>query len=359
MLEACRYTLLLLFGLSALAPTALGEPIQIRARSIALDGSDHLAHRFELRKVGELIFRTGFVLESPHPNFGGLSGLEIDCDRGEMVAISDKGHYLVAHLARAADGTLRGLAEARLEPLLDVDGRPVEGRMRQDAEEIVVWDEGLLVSFEGTHRLALYGGPGTLEPKGTPRALEVPSGLEATHENKGLEAITRLHDGRLLAITEGLDDGPGTLAAWIGAPGAWQRLRFAITETFEPTSAATLANGDVLVLERNYDPHSGRTRIRVSRLTASQLAPAELEAGGRLVSRELARIEPPNLVDNMEGLATCPGPDGHTWIYLLSDNNFSAEQRTLLLQFLLPRSAGPADADPSTPELPYNGSPIH
>ncbi len=38
----------------------------------------------------------------------------------------------------------------------------------------------------------------------------------------------------------------------------------------------------------------------------------------------------------MEGLAVTAMPDGRTALYLVSDDNFSALQRTLLLQLSLP-----------------------
>jgi len=41
--------------------------------------------------------------------------------------------------------------------------------------------------------------------------------------------------------------------------------------------------------------------------------------------------------DNMEGLSVHTGPDGESILTLVSDDNFSVLQRTLLLQFALPR----------------------
>ena len=41
-------------------------------------------------------------------------------------------------------------------------------------------------------------------------------------------------------------------------------------------------------------------------------------------------------LDNMEGLAVHPGPDGGTRITLISDNNFNEWERNLLLEFTLP-----------------------
>ena len=42
-------------------------------------------------------------------------------------------------------------------------------------------------------------------------------------------------------------------------------------------------------------------------------------------------------IDNMEGLAVRRGPKGETLLYMISDNNFSPFQRTVLLMFELRR----------------------
>jgi hypothetical protein len=42
-------------------------------------------------------------------------------------------------------------------------------------------------------------------------------------------------------------------------------------------------------------------------------------------------LAPPLNVDNYEGLAALPRPDGSVRFYLISDDNFSRLQRTLLL----------------------------
>ena len=50
----------------------------------------------------------------------------------------------------------------------------------------------------------------------------------------------------------------------------------------------------------------------------------------------LATLERPLTVDNFEGLACRPGAGAETLLYLVSDDNFSQDQRTLLLMFSLP-----------------------
>jgi hypothetical protein len=47
-------------------------------------------------------------------------------------------------------------------------------------------------------------------------------------------------------------------------------------------------------------------------------------------------------IDNMEGMALRPGPNGGAVITLLSDDNQSMIQRTIFLQFALPPDQPPA-----------------
>jgi hypothetical protein len=44
-------------------------------------------------------------------------------------------------------------------------------------------------------------------------------------------------------------------------------------------------------------------------------------------------LDPPFTVDNFEGVAAVPRPGGVTRFYLLSDDNASVQQRTLLVAF--------------------------
>ncbi|MCZ6907608.1 MAG: esterase-like activity of phytase family protein, partial [Deltaproteobacteria bacterium] len=99
-----------------------------------------------------------------------------------------------------------------------------------------------------------------------------------------------------------------------------------------PTDLATLASGDVLLLERRYSLISGVTvRIRL-------LSRGNLKAGARLEGKEIALLGPPLEVDNFEGLAVREDPKGGSCLYIISDDNYSILQRTLLLQFYLPSS---------------------
>jgi hypothetical protein len=84
-----------------------------------------------------------------------------------------------------------------------------------------------------------------------------------------------------------------------------------------------------VALERFYAPVIG-ARARIKRFSE-----AALQAGGDALQgvELLAQIAPPRPVDNFEAIATTRMPNGDTRIYILSDDNYSPRQRTLLYAF--------------------------
>ena len=53
--------------------------------------------------------------------------------------------------------------------------------------------------------------------------------------------------------------------------------------------------------------------------------------------RKLAEMDSQMTVDNFEGIAVKEMPDGRTRLFIVSDDNFSPAQRTLLMVFDLPK----------------------
>jgi hypothetical protein len=80
-----------------------------------------------------------------------------------------------------------------------------------------------------------------------------------------------------------------------------------------------------------------------ARLLAVPLSETSAAAGRRpLDGAELARLGAGSFPENFEGVAVRPAGDGRYLIYLIADDNFSAFQRTLLLQLAWrPEPAGP------------------
>ncbi|MFQ5541980.1 MAG: hypothetical protein ACE5E2_04055, partial [Candidatus Binatia bacterium] len=56
----------------------------------------------------------------------------------------------------------------------------------------------------------------------------------------------------------------------------------------------------------------------------------------RLRGEKIVHLDPSVEIDNFEGLAVRVDPVGGTLLYMISDDNYSQLQRTLLLQFHLP-----------------------
>lgn len=280
----------------------------------------------EHQQVGALRYRGGLELRSSDRRFGGLSSLLISPDGGRMTALQDKGDWFEARLIYV-NGMLAAAFEGELGPLLDGNGEPL-GHRDRDAESLArLADGGVVVAFEGRHRLVRFAADDRQFAR--PRPLTPPPGIEAAPGNAGIEALTALADGRLLAFAEGLELERGVLAGWAGDGRGWQRLGLVRVDGFRPTGADTLKNGDVVVLERAFSFADGlMARLR-------RIEKAQIRAGARLSGNEIARLASPLTVDNFEGVAVREGDRGETLIYLISDDNFHPLQRTLLLMFEL------------------------
>jgi hypothetical protein len=90
-----------------------------------------------------------------------------------------------------------------------------------------------------------------------------------------------------------------------------------------------LPAGDLLILERKFSWLSG-IGIRIRRVALTSVAPGAVIDGPSIFEAGLA-----NEVDNMEGIDAHLTAEGETVLTMVSDDNFSLIQRTLLLQFTL------------------------
>lgn len=234
----------------------------------------------------------------------------------------------MARLARDEAGRLRGVADASIHPILDRNGSPFTVKRAADAEALEKLPDGsFLVAFEQVHRFARYSGPEPWRSRGEPQA--GPREISRQPANGGIETLARLPGGRLLLISETDERSAGTLKAWIGSAGTWREATYRRRGDYRPVDAKALANGDVLVLERTFNLLGGFA----SRLV--QVPAVAVQAGAILDGRDIAEVGPPLTSDNFEGLAVETAPDGGTFVFLISDDNRVALQRTLLLQFRL------------------------
>ena len=281
-------------------------------------------------RIDRLIWRGGIAMTANSPNFGGWSDLHISPDGRRLTSISDEGGWLTATIDYDLNGNLAGLSGGRIGQLRGLDGKPIDSKPEADAEGMArLADGSWLVSFERRHRLWRYE---TLT--GTPAPVEGPAEIGRQPANGGIEALTALSDGRVIAISEEYGQRPGTAMGWIGTPAAggsyvWRSFDYATIPDFRPTAITQLPDGSLATLERAFDVVRG-VRCRVMRLDAAQLAP-----GATVQAEELARLASPYAVDNLEGIAATRGARGETLLWLMSDDNFNPLQRNLLLLFEL------------------------
>ena len=83
------------------------------------------------------------------------------------------------------------------------------------------------------------------------------------------------------------------------------------------------------MLERKFSLVAG-VGIRIRRIPLSAVAPGAVVDGPAIFTADLGEE-----IDNMEGIDAFVTPEGDTVLTMVSDDNFSLIQRTLLLQFTL------------------------
>jgi hypothetical protein len=174
-----------------------------------------------------------------------------------------------------------------------------------------------------------YGRDGVLA-RGHPVA--VSGAARSLPSNKGFEALEFIPPplrlaGTLIAISErGLDKAGNIKGFLIGGamPGSFAVKRSA---DYDISDAALLPPGDLLLLERKFSWSSG-LGIRLRRIALADITAGALVDGAILFEADLGYE-----IDNMEGRSVHRDAAGSSVLTLISDDNFSIIQRTLLLQF--------------------------
>ena len=320
--------LLLLLAAAATARPGLvaADAVAVRATLVPLNPQDP-----RQRTIGRLEYRGGLQLVADDPRFGGLSSIRVLPGGDRLVAVTDEGSWLSARLVQR-DGRLEGVEGVEMGPLLGPEGKALEGKNSRDAESLACLPDGsFIVGFEREHRLLRYPA-GTGRPDGVPVPVPSPPGLENAPFNGGIEALVVLRGGALFALSEYWID-KDVVVGWTGGPDRWKRLGLRVEGALRPSDGAALPRGDVLILERAYNPERGIVNVRVRQIAHSFVRPGS-PLGGRLV----AEFAPPLTLDNYEVIDAVQDRNGEVHVYLASDDNLNrGEQRTLLLKFALRR----------------------
>jgi hypothetical protein len=294
------------------------------------------------KTVGALTFLGGWELRSENSNFGGISALAALGDN-RFIALSDAGAligFTLGEKRRLERSFIAGLPSATGEDVSYKD-RDSEG-LAYDPASGRFW-----VSYEARHAIRRFN-PSLSRVDGAVRL----GFAKDWRANGGVEAIVRLADGRFIIISETYERADGSNGAYLysGDPveAGTQRIDFgyAAPAGYRPTDAALLPDGRILLINRRISFPNGFTA------KVTLLDPAKIERGAVVRAKVIATLAPPLLVDNMEGLAITQ-EGGRTIVWMMSDNNFNAWQRTLLMKFALnlPKEKPEADAAPGFDSL--------
>ncbi len=317
-----------------LAPVKAGPEIALQTVAVPLDAANPARTALD----GGFVYAGGIAVTSNQTSrLHGLSDLAIGANN-TLIAISDDGDSFQARLQLDEAGRLVGLTDGKLEPLLGLDGQPLQGKAHGDAEGQAILANGdRLVSFERDHRIWLYPakGPGTW---GTPRAVPKPATIFP--DNEGMEALAAYPFAGPDAYLVGGEEGEVWLcrlstACQSVAPQQGPDFTWGLT------GMAAFNGQAIATLHRGYDPVRGWRAI--VRFVADPAAPA-----ARQIQTASLHIDGATTRDNFEGLALSRSPSGVTRIYLISDDGaVSASQRTLLLAFDWVPPPPPPPAPPS------------
>lgn len=320
---------LFIFGFITLAEAVrvsrVAGPVAIKATPItSFDNRDPSKTRF-----GTLEFRGGLVLSSQDEAFGGISAIHIESDGAHFLAATDQGSWLRGRI-EYREGRPAGIADAEMAPILGADGKPLASHGWYDVELLAERDGSVYIGIERVEQVVQfnYRRDGLLA-RG--HAISVPAEFKTFAYNKSLECLVAPREGafagELIAVTEHSLDNAGNLRSFVLGGEHTTHFSAKRSDDFDVSDCAILSPDDLLLLERRFSPARG-VAMRIRRIPLAEVKADAVVDGPAMIEADLGFQ-----IDNMEGIAIHRNAAGETIVTLVSDDNFSVIQRTLLLQF--------------------------
>ena len=302
-------------------PTA-NESQYIALEPIAIDAKNPIH-----TEVGRLEFLGGWKITSDNAAFGGISSM-LALPDNRFLLLSDNGTLFGFTLDEGNHLAIRPF----VAPLPDGPAKPNEfARQNWDAESLLHDPETgqFWVGYEHQHSIWRYG------PSFARReTANFPDAMQKWPENGGAESMLHLSDGRFLVFSESALYAKGGYQALIFDADPSEPTSKALPFGYKPpkgyrlTDAAMLDDNSALMLHRRFTPFDGVSAI----LSIAQRE--DFQPGNVATSIPIATLKPPLKVDNMEALSVTRDGD-QTFVWIASDDNFSALQESLLFKFRL------------------------
>jgi hypothetical protein len=285
------------------------------------------------RMFGPLEFVGGLEMVSSDSNFGALSAFRFTTPGSDFVGVADTGFWFFGRIEHDADQRPSGVADFRMEQMVDENGVVIKRKWLVDAEGLDVKDGIATVGFEREHRVAQFRiEPGNM--KAALRNLDFQVPAHELRQNRGFETVTRAHpygqhEGGLVVVSEKSLDKSGNIFAAIIEGSNKGVFTVKRSGDFDITDGAFLPNGDLLLLERSFTVAEG-VKMRLRRIYGEAIAKGSVADGPILFQADMAYQ-----IDNMEAMDVWQRADGATMVSLMSDDNHSILQRNLYLEFIL------------------------
>ncbi|GAA0735653.1 esterase-like activity of phytase family protein [Sphingomonas japonica] len=280
-------------------------------------------------RSGRLTYLNGWELHSNDPAFGGFGAIAVAGDR--FTLLSDGG--ALVRFTLGGDGIARGVRFGALP------NGPGSGwrKEHRDSESLAI-DPATGTAWAGFE--PSEGLPGSIwrYADGFDRALGhvEPEAMRGWPVNAGAETLVRLRSGQFVSLSERATERrkkPLRAILFDRDPVRPDARAFGffyrppVPRSF-PTDAAQLPDGNLVVLNRSASLKRW-FRGNVAIVRRSDIRPGAIVAGTLV-----GRIAPPLPQDNYEGVAVTR-ERGDTILWIVSDDNESILQRSLLLKFRL------------------------
>jgi hypothetical protein len=285
-----------------------------------------------VNQFGQLEYIGGLELRGAHPNFGGLSAIRVAADGARFLSVTDTGDWISGRIDYR-DKKPSGLVEVMISPTLGASGKRNKDNGLWDSESIAQDGNEVLIGIERDHSVLRYDFSNN-GIRAVGKQILLPPHVRQWPENRGIEALGMMpkssaYSGQLIGLSERSGGREDATEGFVMKRDGSEPFRFSISRSdgFDVTDLDFLPSGDLIVLERFFSPVRG-VAMRLRRFKTTAIQPDAVLNGDILMSADNQFH-----VDNMEGLSIHKNEASETVFTIISDDNFSIAQRTLLLQF--------------------------
>lgn len=270
-------------------------------------------------RIGRLEPVGAVTIDSAASGFGGFSALALT--DGRTTLLSDSGNWVRLRIAEGAASSETGALAAGPGRGWSKEDRDSES-LAIDPETGRAW-----VGFERANEIWRYG-PSLRDGE----AHRAPREMAKWWDNSGAESLARFPDGAFVAIAERVRGPTRPALLFRGDPAAAgtriEQFRYRPPAGYDPSDAAVLPSGDLIVLNRR---HHGWLRFSAKLVVVPRRA---IRAGAVVAGAEIATLAAPVMSENCEGLAISR-ENGATMLWITTDNDQMLLRRSYLMKFRL------------------------